>query len=514
MAAAVEQTFGDSYASSAHAHHDSGGVSLPSRRVNRPPGRFLTAVSRVLGLSPIAVTALSALAALTGLTVLVVILSATLAAADGKLVFAHYFPPYPISLDNREPGVDYYSRHYLVPGGENGKFAEVGGLLRDRPVPRAPLGGDWRMEDLKTEVRQAMAGGIDGFAVDILGLQGDNWDRTVMLMQAAAEVSDSFKIMLQPDATASAGRASAAELAARLAELASYPSVYKLSDGRVVVSPFKTENKTPAQWAEVLEIMEREHGVATAFLPLFLDAGKMYDFDSMSIGFGNWGERDPGVVTNGTDHAARAHELGKLWMQPVSIQDVRPNSGMFEEAGNTENLRATWDQAISQDADLVLLVTWNDYSEGTQFAPSRNHGYTYLDINRYFATKFKTGSYPAIENDVIHITHRVHRHDARPAHSGVMRQRTGGNRIEPRDTVEVMTVLTAPATVTVTVGNVQHSYSAPAGVATELFGLQDGYTTATAVRSGETVATVRTKDPVTATVTQQDMTYHAVSSGR
>ncbi|SCE09881.1 hypothetical protein GA0115252_13041, partial [Streptomyces sp. DfronAA-171] len=55
--------------------------------------------------------------------------------ASGKKVYAHYFTPYPLSLDNQAPGADYYARNYLRPEGESGKHAAYGGLLRDRPRP-------------------------------------------------------------------------------------------------------------------------------------------------------------------------------------------------------------------------------------------------------------------------------------------------------------------------------------------------------------------------------------------
>lgn len=59
-------------------------------------------------------------------------------AAGGKLVFAHYFTPYPLSLDNASADGDYYTRNYLNPGGESGKHEKYGGLLRDRPLPTPP----------------------------------------------------------------------------------------------------------------------------------------------------------------------------------------------------------------------------------------------------------------------------------------------------------------------------------------------------------------------------------------
>ncbi len=432
--------------------------------------------------------------------------------SSGKLVFAHYFPPYPISFDNVLPPSDYYSRNYLKPTGERGKYAAVGGLLRDRPVVRARQGSNWKLEDMKSEVRSAMSAGIDGFAVDILNTSGQNWDRTVLLMQAAAAVSPSFKIMLQPDTTATAGSRKPAELAAALARLASSKAAYRLRDGRLVISPFATEKNPPAYWRDVLQALKSTHRMPAVLLPLFLDATKMDKYASLSYGFGNWGVRDPRAIAAAPDWASRAHKLGKLWMQPVSVQDVRPNQHIFDEAGNTEALRASWMKAISTKSDLVLLTTWNDYSESTSFAPSANHGYSFLEISKVYLDQFKTGRSPQIRQDAVYITHRVHPHSARPSYSGVMRQRPANHRIAVRDTVEVLSFLTKQATIKVTVGSQKYTYSAPAGIFAKRFPLQLGHSSAIITRNGSAKASVRTKDAVTGTISQQDLTYHAVSS--
>jgi hypothetical protein len=48
-----------------------------------------------------------------------------------KKVFAHFFSPFPISIDNKAPDQDYYARNYLQPQGENGKFNKSGGYIRE-----------------------------------------------------------------------------------------------------------------------------------------------------------------------------------------------------------------------------------------------------------------------------------------------------------------------------------------------------------------------------------------------
>ncbi len=429
-------------------------------------------------------------------------------------VFAHYFPPYPISLDNKDGGSDYYARNYLPASGEGGKHTAYGGLLRDRPLPRAPLSGDWRLADMKTEVRQAIAAGIDGFTVDILSLSSDNWTRTKLLIQAAGQVDAGFRIVLMPDMTTLGGDAGA--LAAAMAELAASPSVYRLADGRLVISPFKAEQQSATWWQSFLTAMKDTHHLPVAFVPVFLDFGaNLAAFAPISYGFSNWGNRSPNQQGGIAGNVSKAHAAGKIWMQSVAIQDERPRSGIYDEADNTENLRTSWGNTISAGADWVQLTTWNDYSEGTQFAPSARHGSAYLDISGYYLSRFKTGSWPAISRDVVYLTHRIQFVAARPtsgSQTKFMAPRDG--TASPRDRVEVLTFLRAPAQLTATIAGKSSSTQLAAGVQTTLFALGYGSNEATVTRNGATVAAVRSPYPVSASFTVQDLQYYAVGSGR
>ena len=71
-------------------------------------------------------------------------------------------------------------------------------------------------------------------------------------------------------------------------------------------------------------------------------------FAPISIGIGNWGSRNPQwnpptatYSTSPIGRIAKVHALGKMWMQPVSVQDSRMREGIYDEAANTLNLRDT-----------------------------------------------------------------------------------------------------------------------------------------------------------------------------
>ncbi|MFT2818176.1 endo-1,3-alpha-glucanase family glycosylhydrolase [Leifsonia sp. A12D58] len=434
---------------------------------------------------------------------------------SAKKVFAHYFPPYPVSIDNKTSSADYYANNYLTAQGEGGIHAAYGGLLRDRPLGRAPLAGDWKLADMKSEVIQASNAGIDGFTVDIMSLSGLNWDRTVALMQGAAQSGRNFTVVPNLDMTASAGKTDIPTIAAKLAELYKSPAAYKLPTGEYVLSSFAAERQTAAWWSQLKNELATKYKVKTALIAVFLQASdaNLSSFAPISYALSNWGTRTATTIANGPDYAAKAHALGSKWMAPVAVQDVRPRSYLYDESNNTETLRKSWDRAISGGADFVQLVTWNDYSEGTSFAPSRAHGHSFLDVNAYYLTQFKTGKTPAIGGDAIYLTHRIQPFAAKPSTTQkLMAPTLSGTSTQPRDTVEVLTVLKAAAAVTVTIGGKATSFDAPAGVSTKTFPLALGSISASAARSGTVIASVKSPFTVVDKPAVQDLQYYGVSS--
>ncbi|MDP9435927.1 MAG: glycoside hydrolase family 71 protein, partial [Actinomycetota bacterium] len=445
-----------------------------------------------------------------------------------RKAFAHYVPWFPASIDNEAP--DYYDRNFLVPDGEDGKHAAYGGYLRDRPTGRAVAADAedrWRLRDLEQEVRQASAAGLDGFAVDILQLGdtgGRQWTGINQLLEAAQNVDPGFSIMLMPDMSGPGMvEKDAATLAEHVAHLGASPAAHRLADGRLVVAPFTAERRSVAFWTQFLALMRERHDQPVAFLPLFQDERDWRSaFARISYGMANWGNRNPAWndptetdADSALGRAAAVRALGKAWMQPVSVQDQRPREGIFDEAENTGNLRSTWQVARDSGAEYVQIPTWNDYAEGTHIAPSAQNGPAWLDLNAYYLTWWKTGTAPAIVRDSVYLTHRGQPHSARPKYAQTLLMERRGRTSSPaRDTVEALTLLTAPAMVQVTVGGATHTCQVDGGVDTCTVPLAPGRVSAAVVRSGAPVAQVTSPRVVTASPYVQDLQYVAASSGR
>ncbi len=443
--------------------------------------------------------------------------SATLAASPHK-VFAHYFPVFPISIDNKPSDQDSYATQFLNPAGQGGRHAANGGFMRESPLPR-PVNPspNWQLDDMKTEVSRASGAGLDGFAFDILSLSGVYWNRFKLLLQATHIIDPNFRIMLRPNGI-SADVSDPQALAAAIAGVAKDPVVFRLTDGSLVVSPFAPEKKGVEWWSNWINIMESQYAIKIAFIPCFVNssAANVAAFAPISYGLSNWGSRSPVLDRNQVAiDSNRAHALGKIWMQPVSVQDERPNSAVYWEALNTENFRDTWNTAISDGADWVMIPTWNDYSEGAEISPSTHIGWGFLDLASYYLTRFKTGQWPVIVRDVIYVCHRVQFANALPdASGGETKLMTLISRLAARDDVEVLSFLTAPSMVEVNIGGKTQQVTAPAGVSAALFGLAPGTISARVIRDGQLIVSVDSPFIVKKNFPIQDEQYYIVTSGR
>jgi hypothetical protein len=438
-----------------------------------------------------------------------------------RKVFAHYMPSLPISIDNVDGSRDYYATEYLTPAGEDGKHAAYGGFLRDRPLPRAHSDRpDWKSADLLTEISQAKSVGIDGFAVDVFNPRAES-DVADVILRAAAEVKD-FTVMVTADVTGPFRSMTPADFAADIAPYLNAPAAYRLSDGRPVLGAFAADAKTPVWWRSALDILHHTLKREVAFVPTFLAVNDNPEkFASISYGFSIWGGRSPSAMAtsdvgrgSAVDVIRRTRRLGKLWMQPVAFQDSRPRDGIFQESDNGVTNRLAWQLAEQQHAEWVQLVTWNDYAENTEMAPSVMHGWCILDLNAYDIVRFKYGRPPAVLRDAMFVSYRDQRVDARPAYhqKSLMHVLSGSGR--PRDTIEAVTFATAPSEVVITAGTQHYSCRVATGRGVCTFPLSLGSISAQMERNGEPVAIARSNADVTDSPRVQDLQYRVVGGLR
>ncbi|MEO3805010.1 endo-1,3-alpha-glucanase family glycosylhydrolase [Nonomuraea sp. B1E8] len=431
--------------------------------------------------------------------------------ASAKKAFAFYFPPFPVSIDNKDPAKDQYAS-WLDPDGSGGAYKDRGGYLRDRPVTRAVRPeSHWRRLDFEMEVRQAIAQGLDGFVYEHHTSSDQRWNHLPELLDAARNVDPGFKIMLSPDFPTESG-ASVSKVVSDILLVKGHPSLFTLPDGSVLLTPYHGDRQPPSWWQKVRDELAAE-GMKTSLMMSFnywSGSGKT-EWDDHVHGYSSWGANRP-EVTDAFRRASEAtHARGLTYMAPIGFEDTRAKELHYWEAQNSSTLRGSWKAAIDGKADWVQLVTWNDYGE-TQQAPSKVRGKVLADVNTYYTTWFKTGKAPEIVRDGLYYFHRSHKANA-PYDTS--KQTAGKFTIPagpgPVDDVELLAFVKEPGTLVIKQGSdVKTKEVTSAGGVSFKAPMVPGTTPVFELRrDGETVQTLTSKTPIRTSVTYQDMIYHA-----
>ena len=388
---------------------------------------------------------------------------------SSKKIFAHYFSPFPASIDNAAPASDYYNTEYLNKAGESGKWAKQGGYLRQRPlgVP-ANAKSNWQQLNMEGEVRAAIARGITGFTFDSMAASDATDSNSALhLMLAAAHAVDSrFKIIIMPDiAVLGADTNTVVQI---IASVASSPAAYRLSDGRLVVSAFDAGLNSAAWWQGVMSKLASQ-GIQVAFVPTFVSWPTTADaFATFSYGFADWGAATVAAANGMLDDAGFIHSTySKIFMMPVDPQQYRPKNFLYWEAGNSSAFRGAWTGSIQGDADWVQLVTWNDFSESGVISPftdatlQRTIGTGYYNLTGYYAAWFLTGQQPRITHDVLYY---FYRRETTASAAGAQSQKAAIATGTAENDIELLAFLTSPGVLKISIGGKTVTQNAPAGI--------------------------------------------------
>ncbi|SAK65850.1 Glycosyl hydrolase family 71 [Caballeronia glebae] len=432
-------------------------------------------------------------------------------------VFAHYFTPFPLSIDNLPARSDYYCTEYLTRSGEGSKYASVGGYLRDRPLPLTRYTTSvYKERALAVEILRARKIDLDGFGVDILQLNsGTLWDDVMRVYSVAQHVAPNFMILAEPD-MASLDGVSVADMVAAIRVIAGQKNAFRLADGSLAIAPFYAENVSQNFWADVIR-GAASAGVNVTLIPILLDPSKATDFRTITDSFSFWGVRTvPESIDKGgwEDQAlTNLESFGADIMTPVAPQDSRPKDSQFWEAQNSALFRAQWSQVTSRDPAYVQIVTWNDYSESTHVSPSVGTQYAFYDLAAYYIEWAKTGNPPPIVRDSILYFHR--RQIFSPGRSSTpeaaMVEEGVGSVVND---IEMVAFLTAPAVMRITAGGTDYTSNGVAGLNVFRVPAVPGAPSFAIVRNGATVAQVTSNTSIVSTGTAQDPLYIGGGSTR
>lgn len=362
---------------------------------------------------------------------------------------------------------------YLAPTGESGKHAAYGGYVRDMPA----------VFTAAQEIEALKAYGVDGVFVDLASVS--HWTQITALANAAT----GFLFVPMVDANGSLA-ADPAVVVDRVDQVLSRPTAWRLADGRYVVGIFKAEGKTAAWWNDVAAGLTAL-GKTVAWVAAFNDTDQIGNYRTFHSA-GAWSPgADPGVLQGVPPYVASTRQRGQVPLLPLLCHNVRPAQGTYDESRGLGALRASWDRIVAVGDCVVQGVTQNDFAEGAPLMPSALHGNALLAYSQWRSYEWRTGTRPAILAPAVFLSHRPQLLGATITgpQTRRMTQKTRTGMTASVDEIEVLTLLPAPARVSVRFGDQSAAYDAPAGEFVRYFPARAG-TVSASVAGVEAVSPV------------------------
>ena len=314
------------------------------------------------------------------------------------LLMAHYMAWYQTPLVSGAWGWHWTMNHYNPNKVDASGRAEIASQFY-------PLTGPYDSRDaavLDYQVALMKLSGIDGVIVDWYGQEPLNDyglinSATHKLFEAVQRAGLLFAICYEDraigqrvnggDITPSRGRELGRDTLAYLQKEWFTSSNYLRHDGRPVLFVFGNPPHfdTSADWDAVFADLEVRPWLVTEDSPRSEQEPSSYPWPPM-------GRSIDGVLSPEsldaylTDSYARAGAYSyRVAGAFPGFHDIYKEAGVSEsygrlDAADGDTLRHTLDLALASDPDVVQLITWNDYGEGTMLEPTRETGYTYLEI--------------------------------------------------------------------------------------------------------------------------------------
>lgn len=437
------------------------------------------------------------------------------AAEKKKEIYAHYMGCFPVATgptehhrNNDSEKIRHDSNSYVDLMG--GRF-----LNWDLVPPKTKLSAE---KSAEIDIKRAIRGGIDGFAIDAWA-GGEGTKRTLNTLFKVAEEQDlPFKITIcldpsclpkdkdkpgnkiQPFADAIKYLLDQHGKSTKLPRRDGKPLIFGYHSRGILNTPeMKGVPEGPEKWDMVADAYKQMEKLVGQPIYLYFGIGAFFhqvpkqhqDF----VAAARWAGKNFPAVGSFLDTDFWQDEIkmaeaikagGAEWGQPLWYQ-YNNRSGSLNVDNGFNVLRDRWKRARDLDSTLIQFITWNDYGEDTVLAPGYNTGYTVLEINKYFIDWWKSGKIPVPEKDKMFIVFRKYGEDAKVFPFKSRRFRPG--------LLEIVTILTEPGEVILPGRDMK--FTAPAGISFKQFPLKLGKVEAKLTRNNKEIICLTAPEQVT-----------------
>ena len=319
------------------------------------------------------------------------------AAQDGArpLLMAHTMPWYQSRAMRGSWGWHWTMEHYNPSEtDENGRPDIASHFM--------PLTGPYDSGDpilLEYQTLLMKASGIDGVIVDWYGIKNYyDYDainkNTAKVFAAVKKAGLKFAICYE-DATVKilidGGQIKAEDAVAHGQDVIRYlhehwftDEVYLKAGDRPVLFTFGPQYfKSSTDWQTILSAVEPNPALVTLDGHRVVDELASYPWPPMQGGITLNQAAIDAYLTQFYRKAARGdYIVGGAF---PGFYDIYAEAGVgssygYLDAEDGETFRFTLQMALDQNPDIVQLITWNDYGEGTNIEPAEEYGYRYLEM--------------------------------------------------------------------------------------------------------------------------------------
>jgi hypothetical protein len=269
-------------------------------------------------------------------------------------------------------------------------------LLSDKPLE---LYDSQDGNALGRHIDQAKGAGIDAFVMSWFGPKNGNLTSNVFNMLLDQASARGFMVgavvdMFQSDYNENVDVV-LESLRYLIGDRINHPA-YLRYNGKPVIYFWNQRRFSLADWQNIRAQVDPDHntiwvaeGTSTGYLPTF---DGLYLFNTA------WA-RNPAATAqqwmNNTMNAGGSFYTPTVlpgWDESlVAARENRPNPTTKRDRANGDFLTRSWNGAVSTGANVILVVSWNEYFENSHIEPSQVYGTQALDMLRNLIGNWKGG---------------------------------------------------------------------------------------------------------------------------
>lgn len=297
-----------------------------------------------------------------------------------QLVLAFYYPWYGNPQSSEGSGI---LTHW-----ENVEYSSIGSSTY------YPLLGPYDSQDenvIDAHIKMAKASGIDGFICSWWGIGTFEDNAFKKILNVANK--ENFNVTIYYESVRDITKDQIInELSYVISSYSNEPSFLKISGKPVIfVYAVSAYNRNPNFWKEVITKVKEKTKIDVIFIADSFDMSYSNVFDGFHTYNPIWISKSSfSDIYSNEAKVVRANE--KLWAATVcpgyDDRKIRkPGTYVSREDGAYYNL--TWSASIKSNPDVILICTFNEWHEGTNIEPSREFGFKYLQLTKYWVEKYK-----------------------------------------------------------------------------------------------------------------------------